>query len=127
MKLQSFPLPIMVNFTILAGAYSSFIATYLFNTDTSSLTPTVPGHTSTPIQIATSGGHLYQRPSNGCIYHYVPTKYTNWHPSTTSSATATVTTLSRQATSCTSGAKTAPSSAGVASPVYSTSCPAPAK
>ena len=38
MKLQSFPLPIMVNFTILAGAYSSFIATYLFNTDTSSLT-----------------------------------------------------------------------------------------
>ena len=28
----------MVNFTILAGGYSSFIATYLFNTDTSSLT-----------------------------------------------------------------------------------------
>ena len=27
----------MVNFTILAGGYSSFIATYLFNTDTSSL------------------------------------------------------------------------------------------
>ena len=39
----------------------------------------MPGHTSTPIQIATSSGHLYQRPSNGCIHHCVPTKYTNWH------------------------------------------------
>jgi hypothetical protein len=28
----------MVNFTILAGGYASFVATYLFNSDTSSLT-----------------------------------------------------------------------------------------
>ena len=36
--LNAQPVDAMVNFTILAGGYSSFIATYLFNSDANTLT-----------------------------------------------------------------------------------------